>query len=473
MKRKLELIPLPSEVVGLITLGDPLSSNLEELLQGSRDALAHVESRMRRCQDVWNSVSQATPNVPFSSVLHLWVTPQSRFLRGKLDKSDRQWRTGCLKVYAEMLNILSITSLMMRQCITSEIPVNCARHGWESIREQLQARTPGVKKHLFRSRALRSFLMREKSRKSSSLSDPGPDVLNSLAERSEICCSSVAFEGFVLDYLLDSELNMVARSLSPRFPASEQTEAVSPSQDSGVLQMMQRSASRFRLSAGMCKCPDSAPLVSLYHSLVDHFSADTSAKQNILKWAFVSVVSDRLYCIDSILDIPNHAILRPLRIIGELTVSDIQVPAGYFKDQETIKSLPESHAAVREIAKVLEGLQFRRSPLEIAEDLSQVETMIRDMGTDSRQGMELTFDTFFVLFIVVVSAAPPQNAVGIGQLLDVFGFLDYPFPSCHAVTTFSAWLSYVETFLGQDHPPELASKISGLLNASSLCESQR
>jgi hypothetical protein len=461
------LIPVPPEVSKFLTFGDCDDPDIDDLLDESRAGVVRLQKRIDHYQEkltyLSNPANFAVVNPPGPL-----PTPEAYFARDKYYRIQNRYRPQLISVNAQMLNNLTVTSLMLSQCITRRLPVTCAKHGWESLREEIQENTPGFLQRRSRFHALREYVKRAKN-SANRISDSGHQILAQLAERhkGQKDFFDSSFEPFLADYFAEvgfGRLDDAAKSLSPHLPPFEIDVVPDPQLTFSVLPLAVRSPRKFELRDGMARPPDHARLVSLCHSLAGQFTADSVEKQQLLRCALVDAVSDRLYLIDPILNEGNESLMPSLAIVRELTIADMQPPEGYFDGLEVkIGELVEVHPVMKQIAIFVEHMQFYRSPFALAHAISVLESMVRAMRPAGALGaIDLAFDDFFVVFLIVLTAATPSNAVGIARLFEVFGFLVYPAVLSHSVMSFCAWASYVENFLGEEHPPALREKITAI-----------
>jgi hypothetical protein len=259
-------------------------------------------------------------------------------------------------------------------------------------------------------------------------------------------------------------LDKIAVALSPRI-AGKEGEPPPPVEFPfpvvPLLSSKRRSQCRI---AGAVKAPNPYPFQTFFLTLVTRFNADTTEKQIVLKSALIRIIADRLYLIDPILRTSDDVVNTNVRIIQQLTIGDMAAPADPFgvTPDVVIGRLGESNQVMGAVSHYIEALQFDRSPLDLAEKLSMVCDTIDGMSGAAGKSMEVSFDDFFAIFLVMFSVCPPENVTGMAHWFAVFDFLEYSPRFKHSVTSFCAWASFLEGFLKENHPPEIRQKIEAI-----------
>jgi hypothetical protein len=275
------------------------------------------------------------------------------------------------------------------------------------------------------------------------------------------------FDDVLLGFLIGrriARVDEVATGLSPHIPGPED-EPPAPVEFPFPVRPLIARKGRAPILPGTAKIPNPYPFLKLYLSLVRRLRANTPEKQIVLKSALIRIIADRLYLIDPVIRTCDETVCQNLGVVQRLTIGDMQAPGLPFgvAPDCVIGKLGESNQVMKAVSHYIEGLQFDRSPLDLAEKLSMVCATIDGMNGSAGKNMDLCFDEFFAIFLVMFSVCPPVNVTGISYLFSVFGCLEYSPVFKHAITSFSAWASFMNGFLNEAHPPQVREKIDAIL----------
>jgi hypothetical protein len=447
--------PIPEALVSSVSFGSPHQLDSQRFLRQMRKSM----SRLDRLVNEYRLKSEASPSdCKFAGAAR---TPALQFLQIELARLHRQHQVEARGVFADLFTWLSITSLCFRSCFDAKLFVSFDFTAIDRITEEAFRKNAAYQAARARVLALEAALSRV------------PPERKTLAQITRIAAQSLkcaatkysqhrefayssAFDGHLLDYLAAigmDEVDRVAQAISPHLTAL--TFSVPPVNVSFKVRplLARRSTSQKLNRPGWVKRPELEPLNQLYLRVIEALSADTPEKQVVVKCALLRIVADRLYLVDPLLNAPNASIEHGLTMIRQMKVEDMHVSDGLWDSSrhELIGDLPHTNAVISEVASFLDGMQFSTSPFDIAEAIATVSTTIHAMArTEGEKGLDMCFDEFFAIFVVLFAAAPPINAVGIAELFGVFAGLEFPGVLKHAVTAFCAWVEFVEGFRGSD-----------------------
>ena len=189
----------------------------------------------------------------------------------------------------------------------------------------------------------------------------------------------------------------------------------------------------------------------------------------IIRSAILRFVFDDIYVIDPVISYCNPVFFQNSYIISHLSPFDLNMPK-IFADEEKYQTFVAFIPKIQvfsEALDILSTLQFYVSPLDIAYQLCKVSHLIDDFA-DQRSPSEtdlikLSFDDFFIIFVVCLSLSSMTNAEGISKATDFYNNLENSQMMRHAMTSISAGVSYIIKFYDENqNNPQIKDKIEKL-----------
>ena len=475
----IELPPVPDEVAKLLIVGSNNEHNYEKRLHETKSLLSEIH----KWTEVFRKKCEPVASEPSVGEIPKFAAPHLVWAKHKLARLQEKQQLLARNIYTKVFSVLTLTEFFIERALESKIPVFMNLDGIKPMMQSMFEQDPEWIKVKFRIGAMHAFVDAHKD--DIVMSGPSVDLcIRVLDECSNRCDASKGFAYYsffdkcLLDYLWCEELDAVdrvARALSPMVdppePAPQQmrksTSSSSMKQKGEVGSLVlvsPKARANMRVKKNCVRASVVEPFLSMYERLGKLFRVDNIEKEIVLMCAFVRIVFDRMYLIDPTLQSGNGVIQRGLDIVRCLKVTDMDVPTGVFENEDVeIGHVCEKNTVIREVLQFADSLNFCSNPLDITETVYTISNTIHGLQKLSEPNMDICFDDFFSVFVVLFSASPPVNACGIAHLLDAHAYIELPQSLKHAAASFGAWVSYLQSFPVEEHSPEMKEKIDKIV----------
>ena len=487
----IELPPVPDEIAKLLIVGSNNDHNSEKRLHETKLLLAEIHKLVEAVRQKCEAAPTNPPVIetPKHAAHHLiWA-------QTKLVKLEKRRQVLSRNIYTKVFNIMTLTEYFIERALGSNIPVFMDMEGLKPMIHGMFAENPDwatVKSKIAR---LTAYVAAHKD--DIQFTVPSVDLCAASLEQCANRCDSsrgfayyAHFDHCLLDYLWYhgiEAVDRVAQAMSPMVEmpsplprqmnkSSSSSAMRKKSKETGrgsMLLVSPTTRANMRVRKNCVRASNVESLIEMYESLEKLFRADTVEKEIVLGCALIRIVFDRMYVIDPMLQTGNNGIQQGLDIVRRLKVTDMDVPAGVFENEDVeIRDLCAKNTVIREVLEFADSLNFCGNPFDIAETVYTVSNTINGLQKLSEPNMEICFDDFFSVFVVLFCASPPANSCGIAMLLDAHSYLELPTPLKHAATSFCAWVGYLRSFPTQEHSPEMQAKVNAALEQLTRNESQ-
>ena len=472
----LELPPIPEEVVHLVTIDSPVSSEFDKRLQQTKTDFVELQKLCDFYRQKCDTSSFESGEKDAKHENHALA-----YANAKLVKLIRRHLGLSRDVYTKVYSTLTLTSFFMECAISLKFPVTVNFDGIKPLVVSWFKENKKFQELSMKVQALQAYIQAKGEEK---VVKPTAEDCISVLEKPENVNVGMGFsyagmfEKVFVEYLCAScameRIDDIARAMSVHVPASEVKDPdppcrfkITPIRDCPpfVVHKAPRPVPK-----GFEKWPNLVPLERFYYEMMETMKVRTLEQECILRCALIRIVFDRLYAIDRTLDTSNEEMQEGLAIVRQLRVSDMQVSLPLFDDCTIeIGNLCVENQLAREVSSFIESVSFVTNPYDLAETIYTVSRTIGSMRRTSDPNAEMCFDDFFAIFVVLFSASPPVNSCGIAKLFDVYSSICIPETLKHASTSFCAWVSYVKTFLTDDHPDDIRARINEIKQRNTQC----
>ena len=184
----------------------------------------------------------------------------------------------------------------------------------------------------------------------------------------------------------------------------------------------------------------------------------------ILRSSFLRVVFDDAYVFLPQISASNPVYPRNCFIISHLCPNDLSMPDVFTEEEKNtpfIDFIPQLEK-FKEINEILSTIQFYINPIDLAFEVCKVSRLIDEFASErspTNEAIKLSFDDFFIIFIVCLSLASITNAEGIKFVEEFYNDLENSQMVKHSMTSLSAGIKYINDFVEENKTQELGKKI--------------
>ena len=187
----------------------------------------------------------------------------------------------------------------------------------------------------------------------------------------------------------------------------------------------------------------------------------------ILRSSFLRVVFDDAYVFKQQISEYKPEYPKNCFIISHLCPNDLSMPDIFTEEEKNspfIDFIPKLEK-FKEINEILSVLQFYIDPIDLAFEVCKVSRLIDEFASErspTNEAIKLSFDDFFIIFVVCMSLASISNAEGIKFVEEFYHDLENSQMLKHSMTSLSAAVKYINDFVEENKTQELGAKIENI-----------
>ena len=455
----LQLPPLDSEISKLITISTNESQNLNRKIQETKLTQERLQTLfneyMKKCERPLDNI---TENITNGS------PPSLNFAYQKLTKLIRKHLNIRREINGQIGATISVTSIFFSVLISKNIPATFDFEGFHEYTENVFKKNKGYTIIPKKIKALQSYYTTNKEfvRPFISFDDLCKEIpkLSDIFNTKYFYAPTSSFDILLENFLISNNFMPILINICKDLSGNGQPVPVNANSK------IYRRQKLIRMNP------------SSYHDFVDNFIKKIKEKINDIhdtqivafKHSLLRILFNEIYLHDPLISAYDLDFQKNAYAIMHLTPDDLSLPP-VFKEEErklTFQELFSKHDKLKTISNILTTLQFFTDPLDIAYEVSKVSTILNEFAAEmfpSGEVIKLSFDDFFILFVVCISSADIPNSEGIRLSLEFYSELEASQSLHHALTSLSAAIKFVKDLISGKQIPELIPKCTEIIKS--------
>ena len=462
---ELQLPPLDSEITKLITFDTDETQNLNQEIKETKNIIEKFQQMfdqyLKKCE---KTLSTNPDVISFVENIPKGATPSLNFAFLKLSKLIVKHKNLTREIYAQIAATISVTSVFFTVLLSKNIPATFDFEGFNEYTKKVFRKNQEYQKIYKKIKILQEYCIRNHDLIDATISFD--ELMEGVPTLRDFFCTKfnytptspfdILLETFLISHNFMPTINNICKDISGNgspMPVNANTRVY---QRKKLVRMNPTSFNNLFEEFTMHvkeKLPD----------IEDHLI--TSLKNSLLRILF-----NKIYLHDPLISAYDIDFQKNAFAIMHLTPDDLGMPP-VFKGEERKMNFIDLFSKYEElqiISNILTTLQFFTDPLDIAFEVCKVSSILEDFAakmSPTDEVIKLSFDDFFILFVVCISSADIPNSEGIRLSVDFYSDLEASQSMHHAITSISAAIKFIKDLISGNQIPELVPKCKEILKS--------